>query len=148
MLVEYALAQLAAGGARIERVALAAPPAEPLLGRGATATVAEAIEAATRAGIIVAGTPVYRATYSGLLKVFFDLLPQDSLIGKIGVPLVTGHSPAHALSVDHGLRPLFASLGATVIAGAVRSEEHTSELQSPCNLVCRLLLEKKKKKKK
>src|SRR5256885_14730173 len=36
-------------------------------------------------------------------------------------------------------------------AGAVvtlRSEEHTSELQSPCNLVCRLLLEKKKKKKK
>src|SRR2546426_7071226 len=32
--------------------------------------------------------------------------------------------------------------------GAERSEEHTSELQSPCNLVCRLLLEKKKKKKK
>src|SRR2546426_7919247 len=31
---------------------------------------------------------------------------------------------------------------------AARSEEHTSELQSPCNLVCRLLLEKKKKKKK
>src|SRR5205807_10235746 len=31
---------------------------------------------------------------------------------------------------------------------SVRSEEHTSELQSPCNLVCRLLLEKKKKKKK
>src|SRR2546426_2331045 len=29
--------------------------------------------------------------------------------------------------------------------GAARSEEHTSELQSPCNLVCRLLLEKKKK---
>src|SRR5256885_7898255 len=29
---------------------------------------------------------------------------------------------------------------------AARSEEHTSELQSPCNLVCRLLLEKKKKK--
>src|SRR5205807_10420814 len=32
--------------------------------------------------------------------------------------------------------------------GRARSEEHTSELQSPCNLVCRLLLEKKKKKKK
>src|SRR2546426_6969392 len=31
--------------------------------------------------------------------------------------------------------------------GGVRSEEHTSELQSPCNLVCRLLLEKKKKNK-
>src|SRR5205807_10069843 len=32
-----------------------------------------------------------------------------------------------------------------VVAEAIRSEEHTSELQSPCNLVCRLLLEKKKK---
>src|SRR2546426_2071807 len=34
--------------------------------------------------------------------------------------------------------------GGAVLRGA-RSEEHTSELQSPCNLVCRLLLEKKKK---
>src|SRR3989454_3673805 len=35
--------------------------------------------------------------------------------------------------------------GSEVIRGNLRSEEHTSELQSPCNLVCRLLLEKKKK---
>src|SRR2546426_8330217 len=35
--------------------------------------------------------------------------------------------------------------GGKCIAGQFRSEEHTSELQSPCNLVCRLLLEKKKK---
>src|SRR5205807_4812298 len=34
---------------------------------------------------------------------------------------------------------------ASLSAGISRSEEHTSELQSPCNLVCRLLLEKKKK---
>src|SRR2546422_6601002 len=92
MLVEYALAQLAARGATIQLVDLAALPTEPLLGRGATATVAEAIEAATRAGIIVAGTPGYRATYSGLLKGFFDLLPQDSLIGKIGVPRSEKHT--------------------------------------------------------
>src|SRR3989454_3242267 len=36
--------------------------------------------------------------------------------------------------------------GASGVGSAMRSEEHTSELQSPCNLVCRLLLEKKKKK--
>src|SRR5256885_6026510 len=35
-------------------------------------------------------------------------------------------------------------IDAALAAGPVRSEEHTSELQSPCNLVCRLLLEKKK----
>ena len=119
VLVEYALAQLAARGATTQLVDLAALPAEPLLGRGTSAAVAGAIEATTRAGIIVAGTPVYRATYSGLLKVFFDLLPQDSLIGKIGVPLVTGHDAAHSLAVDHGLRPLFTSLGATVVASGV-----------------------------
>src|SRR2546426_4667156 len=38
--------------------------------------------------------------------------------------------------------------GTMTLTVIVRSEEHTSELQSPCNLVCRLLLEKKKKKKK
>src|SRR5256885_12192422 len=43
---------------------------------------------------------------------------------------------------------LFAKSGPWVLPGGLtrRSEEHTSELQSPCNLVCRLLLEKKKKK--
>src|SRR5215467_15994929 len=43
--------------------------------------------------------------------------------------------------------PTIFSYGTRGSRGASRSEEHTSELQSPCNLVCRLLLEKKKKKK-
>src|SRR5205807_6849019 len=47
-----------------------------------------------------------------------------------------------AINCGRGVRPALAMLA----TGLVRSEEHTSELQSPCNLVCRLLLEKKKKK--
>src|SRR5256885_4952863 len=39
----------------------------------------------------------------------------------------------------------FCSVASASIQALSRSEEHTSELQSPCNLVCRLLLEKKKK---
>src|SRR2546426_9133318 len=42
---------------------------------------------------------------------------------------------------------MFTLAALAVLCAPVRSEEHTSELQSPCNLVCRLLLEKKKKKK-
>lgn len=118
-LVEYALTRLAAEGAVTQLVDLAALPADALLGRGTAPAVTAAVDTVLRARIVVAGTPVYRATYSGLLKVFFDLLPQDSLIGKIGVPVVTGHGPAHALSVDHGVRPLFASLGAIVVANGV-----------------------------
>src|SRR5215467_3189552 len=50
---------------------------------------------------------------------------------------------------DHlAQKPETVLLVAAVFVRALRSEEHTSELQSPCNLVCRLLLEKKKKKKK
>src|SRR2546426_5985630 len=41
--------------------------------------------------------------------------------------------------------PAAAVVALAACASAVRSEEHTAELQSPCNLVCRLLLEKKKK---
>src|SRR5256885_13253010 len=39
--------------------------------------------------------------------------------------------------------PLIAFIASAAISSVFRSEEHTSELQSPCNLVCRLLLEKK-----
>src|SRR5256885_12660744 len=43
------------------------------------------------------------------------------------------------------LTPSAESVGEfSLVTGNIRSEEHTSELQSPCNLVCRLLLEKKK----
>src|SRR5436190_10931007 len=119
VLVEHALAQLEARGAAVRLIDVATLPADALLGRGSASQLTDALARVAEARIVVAGTPVYRATYSGLLKVFFDLLPQDSLIGKVGVPIVTGHGAAHSLSVDHGMRPLFASLGATVVASGV-----------------------------
>src|SRR3989441_8931752 len=119
VLVEYALAQLAALGAETRLIDLATLPADALLGRGMAPPVSAALDTVTRARVVVAGTPVYRATYSGLLKVFFDLLPQDGLVGKVGIPIVVGHGSAHSLAVDHGLRPLFASVGATVVANGV-----------------------------
>src|SRR5256885_8201558 len=54
--------------------------------------------------------------------------------------------PAHGDLVHAGLGHGARRLGRDAARGFGRSEEHTSELQSPCNLVCRLLLEKKKKK--
>ena len=60
-------------------------------------------------------TPVYQAAYSGLLKVFLDLLPQFAFRGKAVLPIVTGGSPAHVLAVDYALRPVLANLGAAHI---------------------------------
>lgn len=116
-LLEHAQAQLEAGGCSTTLIDLATLPAEALLGRRENDNVKRFIELVASAHIVVASSPTYRATYTGLLKTFFDLLPQDCLVGKIGVPILTGGGPAHQLALDHGFRPLFASLGATVVNG-------------------------------
>lgn len=121
-LLELALTALekqgvAPGGARL--IDLAQLPADALLGRRVAGEVAEALQSVLDAGVVVVSTPVYRATYSGLLKVFFDLLPPDALAGKVAIPIATGGGPAHLLAVDHGLRPLLASVGALVVATGV-----------------------------
>src|SRR5256885_2738792 len=71
----------------------------------------------------------------------------DSLIGLLSrpnVPLDSLERVSLSLtSIDH-IEVQKPDYGSAVLAGVLRSEEHTSELQSPCNLVCRLLLEKKK----
>src|SRR2546426_12715192 len=53
--------------------------------------------------------------------------------------------PIYFFAAPHQVAPPEYSLGFKLKCLCIRSEEHTSELQSPCNLVCRLLLEKKKK---
>src|SRR2546426_4355445 len=62
------------------------------------------------------------------------------------VAAVTGGHFAAGFDVFHFGDPMKRGYeyNLTLIAASLRSEEHTSELQSPCNLVCRLLLEKKK----
>jgi FMN reductase len=62
-------------------------------------------------GIIVA-TPIYKASFSGLLKAALDILPQYALVGKVIFPLGTGGSLAHMLALDYALRPVLQSMGA------------------------------------
>jgi FMN reductase len=115
LLLAYALARLADAGVETVQIDLHTLPAAPLLGRGSSLEVDRALQAVADAHVVVASTPVYRATYSGLLKVFFDLLPQDALAGKVAIPIAVGGVPGHQLSLEHGLRPLLASVGAAVV---------------------------------
>jgi FMN reductase len=120
VLLELALTALERQGAGPGRlVDLATLPSDGLLGRRKDADVAEAVQSVLDAGLVVVSTPIYRATYSGLLKVFFDLLPQDALTRKVAIPIATGGGSGHLLAVDHGLRPLLASVGALVVATGV-----------------------------
>lgn len=79
----------------------------------------EALARVAEADMVVISTPIYKAAYSGLLKVFLDLLPQDGLHGKAIVALATGGSQAHFLAVDYALKPVLSALGARDTLDAV-----------------------------
>ena len=82
-------------------------------------SVAHATAQVARARAIVVATPVYKAAYSGVLKVFLDLLPQTAFKTKHVLPLATGGSPHHMLALDYALRPVLQSLGAAHILPGV-----------------------------
>lgn len=105
-----ALASEAVAQAGGEVLDLATLDAEALLGRKKDAAFDRTIEQVSAAERLVLVTPVYRATYSGVLKAFFDLLPQGALRGSVSLLAATGATPAHYLSLDTGLRTLVASL--------------------------------------
>lgn len=63
------------------------------------------------ANLIVVGTPIYKAAYTGLLKHFFDLLDPEALRGKVAIIAATGGSEHHALVLEHQLRPLLSFFG-------------------------------------
>lgn len=110
ILVARTIEQLATLGAQTSVLDLTDLPADALLARRRDATVDAAIQRTIAAEILVLGTPVYRASYTGQLKAFLDLFPQDALSGHVVGLIATGAGPTHALSIDHGLRPLVASL--------------------------------------
>ncbi|MDX8122625.1 FMN reductase [Janthinobacterium sp. GMG2] len=70
-------------------------------------TVERELAAVEQADILVVATPVYRGSYTGLFKHFFDFIDQDALIDKPVLLAATGGSERHALMIDHQLRPLF-----------------------------------------
>ncbi|MEU7836306.1 MULTISPECIES: FMN reductase [unclassified Nonomuraea] len=78
-----------------------------------------AIEAVTEADGLIAVTPVFSASYSGLFKSFFDVVEPTALAGKPTLIAATGGTPRHSLALEHALRPLFAYLRAMVAPTAV-----------------------------
>lgn len=131
LLLEHALGVLAEHGASTSLVDLATLPADALLGRVRSASVDDALAVVGRATIVAASTPVYRATYTGLLKVFFDLMPLNGLAGKTAIAIATGGAPAHQLVIDYGLRPLFASVGALTAPTGIYGTDASFEQDAP-----------------
>lgn len=72
------------------------------------------LESLPTADLIVAGTPVYKGSYTGLFKHLIDLLDEDALAGARVLLAATGGSARHTLVIEHQLRPLFGFFQADV----------------------------------
>lgn len=78
-----------------------------------------ALAAVHDADALIAATPVFNASYSGLFKSFFDLVDVEQMSGKPVLIAATGGSARHSLVLDHALRPMFSYLRAVVMPTGV-----------------------------
>lgn len=86
----------------------------------ADAATREVQEDVCSADVVVVASPTYKASFTGLLKLFLDRLPTSTgLEGVVAVPLMRGGSPAHQLAGELHLKPVLVELGATVPAPAL-----------------------------
>ncbi len=112
--------RLHARGAHVERLQIRdLSPQALILADFGNRTILHAVSRVKAAEVVVVATPVYKAAYSGVLKVFLDLLSQNALQGKTVLPLATGGSPHHMLALDYALRPVLQSLGAKHILSGI-----------------------------
>ncbi|MGC9671199.1 FMN reductase [Planosporangium sp. 12N6] len=79
----------------------------------------QVIDAVAGADGLIAVTPIFNASYSGLFKMFFDVIGDTTLVDKPVLIGATGGTERHSLALDHALRPMFAYLRAVVVPTAV-----------------------------
>lgn len=112
--------RLASQGHQCARLHVRDLPAQALLAADTSdPAIARALGQVAAADAIVIATPVYKAAYTGLLKAFLDLLPQEGFEGKLVLPIATGGSQSHMLALDYALRPVLASLAARFILPSI-----------------------------
>jgi len=83
------------------------------------AALSEALDDVAGADALIAVTPIFTASYSGLFKSFVDVLDKDALVDKPVLIAATAGTARHSLALEHALRPLFAYLRAVVVPTAV-----------------------------
>jgi len=85
----------------------------------ASAGLREVLDAVAGADGLIAVTPIFNASYSGLFKSFADTLGNLSLVDKPVLIAATGGTARHSLALEHAVRPLFIYLGAVIVPTSV-----------------------------
>jgi FMN reductase len=118
------VAALEAGGAAadvevVELRDLAHAVTDNLLTGFPSGALADAVASVAAADAVIAVTPVFSASYSGLFKSFFDVLEDDALDGTPVLMAATAGTARHSLVLEHALRPLFSYLHAAPVPTAI-----------------------------
>ena len=79
----------------------------------------EVLDAVAGADGLIAVTPIFNASYSGLFKLFFDVVDGAALAGRPVLMGATGGTARHSLALEHAVRPMFAYLRAATVPTAV-----------------------------
>lgn len=106
------------------------------------------IDSVVGADAYVVGSPMYRGSYTGILKNLFDLLPNDAMAGKVVGLVATGGSDHHFLALEHQLRPVVSFFRAHTVPGVVYAQNaHFSagrlvdaEVQAQCSRLAQGIL--------
>ncbi|WP_406257298.1 NADPH-dependent FMN reductase [Streptomyces chartreusis] len=109
--------QTLTGRAPDERIDLADLGAELL--DWSSPAVAAALELFVSADLAVVASPTYKASYTGLLKLFLDRIPGGKLSKLTVVPLMVAADPKHALAGEVHLKPVLTELGASCPTAAL-----------------------------
>ena len=112
-LLDYTTQHLGQHGIQTAVLSVRDLPAEDLVfGRYDSSNLEPAFRLIQQATGVIIATPVYKASYTGVLKAFLDLLPQKALAGKVILPIAIGGTIAHLLTIDYALKPVLSELGA------------------------------------
>jgi FMN reductase len=117
---EWVKGQLQQLGHTVHFIRLRDLPAEDLLyARSSSDPIAQTHQWIHQSKAVIVLSPVYKGSYTGILKAYLDLLPEKAFAGKLIVPIVTGGTIAHLLAIEYALKPIFSILGAREILHGV-----------------------------
>ncbi|WP_424768585.1 NADPH-dependent FMN reductase [Paenibacillus sp. sgz302251] len=132
-ITRYVQQQLSEHQLSTDLITVVSLPAEDLVhARFNSPAILEANALVENADAVIIASPVYKASYTGVLKAYLDLLPQKGLDGKIIAPLFIGGTIAHLLSIDYSLKPVLASMGAKLyVSGVYAIDSQINRAQEP-----------------
>jgi FMN reductase len=91
--------------------------------------VEDVLQRIAECDLLIAASPIYKATYTGVLKMLLDRIPMEGLAGRVAIPVMVAAAPIHVLAVETHFRPVLMELGACCpTRGLVVMESKLDEL--------------------